>query len=64
MFFNMFQALFTADNYSVETCHMPREYTIIIIYITYVLILLGKTLKMKQIYRRFWAKYFINYKNK
>lgn len=44
----MFQALFTPDNYSIETCHMPREYTIAFIYIAFILIILFKSLKIKR----------------
>lgn len=55
----MFQALFTPDNYSIETCHMPREYTIAFIYITFILIVFFKSLKIKH-FQFINIKRFIN----
>jgi hypothetical protein len=39
-------ALFTMNNYSVKTCHMPQEHTIALIYLSFAMILLFK-LKIK-----------------
>jgi len=39
------------DNYSLKTCHMPREHTIVFIYLTSIIIFLFfKILKLKQTY--------------
>lgn len=52
MFNFLLQALFTADTYSVETCHMPREHTIGLIYLISILVILFKLLKIKIKIRR------------
>ncbi|XP_026820895.1 metallophosphoesterase 1 [Rhopalosiphum maidis] len=42
-------ALFSMNNYSIETCHMPQEHTIVFIYFTSIMIFLYfKVLKFKQ----------------
>lgn len=58
----MFQALFTADKYSIDTCHMPQEYTIAFIYITFILIVLLKSCKIKQHLQFINIKQYINKK--
>jgi len=37
------------DSYSIETCHMPQEYTIVFIYLTFIMIILFfKVIDVKQ----------------
>lgn len=58
----MFQALFTPDHYSIETCHMPQEYTIASIYITFILIVFYKSLYIKKRFQFINKSKFINKK--
>lgn len=60
----MFQAIFTMDNHSVKTCHMPQEYTIIFIYLIYIIIILVKILNIKYYYWCVYLKHFIKKKYK
>ncbi|XP_025414229.1 metallophosphoesterase 1 isoform X2 [Sipha flava] len=57
-------ALFTADTYSVETCHMPREYTIFLIYLIMIIVMLFKLLKNEIKIARINILRFINHKFK
>lgn len=44
-----FQAIFTKDKHAVNVCQMPLEYTIIFIYLTPIIFIIFKILKIKQI---------------
>ncbi|XP_050425907.1 metallophosphoesterase 1 isoform X2 [Adelges cooleyi] len=46
-------AQFTANQYGVETCHMPREFTIATIYMLFILIFLYKNFNVKSNFKRF-----------
>lgn len=49
-------------DYSVETCHMPQEYTIALIYLTCIMILIFKIFNIKQFFWDKNVKTFINNK--